>query len=94
MLLDAQSSRYSDFYDNISQLITQERQIFTLKSPFSHIFHNSSVSNLVVKNTSHPRPPPDVFPSDDLWELVGDCMNIDAKKRPNAAVVETRLWRM
>ncbi|KAK0243529.1 kinase-like domain-containing protein [Armillaria nabsnona] len=69
-------------------------EIFTLKSPFSHIFHNSSVSNLVVRNTSHPRPPPDVFPSDDLWELVGDCMNIDAKKRPNAAVVETRLWQM
>ncbi len=91
MLLDAQLSRYSYLFDDISRLITCKRQIFTLKMPFSHLHHTGSVSNLVVKNTSHPRPPRDEFPSDKLWMLVEDCMNFVAEKRPSAKAVETYL---
>ncbi|KAK0230048.1 kinase-like domain-containing protein [Armillaria fumosa] len=70
-------------------------EIFTLKSPFPHIFHNSSVSNLVVKKgTSHPRPPLDVLPSDKLWELVLNCMNFDPRERPSAKDVVVCLQRM
>ncbi|KAK0447531.1 kinase-like domain-containing protein [Armillaria borealis] len=69
-------------------------EIFTLKSPFSHLHHTSSVTNLVINNTSHPRPPRGVFPSDKLWKLVEDCMNIEAKIRPSATGVEARLRRM
>ncbi|KAK0230049.1 kinase-like domain-containing protein [Armillaria fumosa] len=66
-------------------------EIFTLQPPFPHIRNNTTVLKTVIKSTYHPRPPVDVFPSDELWALVEECMTWRRDGRPSATEVISRL---
>ncbi|PBK94140.1 kinase-like protein [Armillaria gallica] len=68
-------------------------EIFTLKPPFSHI-RPAAILYRIYSGERHPRPSLGVFPSDQLWNLVEQCMSLQPKERPTASDVKHILAHM
>ncbi|PBK94145.1 kinase-like protein, partial [Armillaria gallica] len=66
-------------------------EIFTLRTPFSHI-HRSAIVNAKLEGAPYPRPSPEEFPSSKLWSLVEECVVKDPTRRPNAKSIKQRLY--
>ncbi|KAK0190106.1 kinase-like domain-containing protein, partial [Armillaria mellea] len=70
-------------------------EIYTGKPPFSDLMHDSAVIYEVLVNQNQPpRPEAGIFPSDDLWSLVLQCLSYDPAKRPEAIFLFQELQRM
>ncbi len=77
----------------VATIFTRRIQIFTLKPPFSHI-QPHAILYRIYSGERHPRPSLSVFPSDQLWELVEQCMSLQPKERPTASNLKHVLAHM
>ncbi len=77
----------------VATIFTRRIQIFTLKPPFSHI-QPPAILYRIYSGERHPRPSLSVFPSDQLWELVEQCMSLQPKERPTASNLKHVLAHM
>ncbi|PBK90000.1 kinase-like protein [Armillaria gallica] len=60
-------------------------EIYTGKPPFSYLKHYSAIIHeVLVKRNLPPRPGRDIFPSDELWSLVLQCLSYNSVERPEA----------
>ncbi|KAF9053824.1 kinase-like protein, partial [Hymenopellis radicata] len=60
-------------------------EIYTGKPPFSDIHSDAAIIHEILTRCRMPsRPPEDVFPSEELWVLVQDCLAASATERPSA----------
>ncbi|PBK78446.1 kinase-like protein [Armillaria solidipes] len=66
-------------------------EVFTGEPPYSNIKHEAHVMHEVLGGNRPPRPPQDVFPHNELWSLVTDCLNTPPSKRPDARAVISRM---
>ncbi|KAK0441817.1 kinase-like domain-containing protein, partial [Armillaria borealis] len=62
-------------------------EVFTGAPPYSNIKHEAHVMHEVLGGNRPLRPPQDVFPHNELWSLVTDCLNTPPSKRPDARAV-------
>ncbi|KAK0499296.1 kinase-like domain-containing protein [Armillaria luteobubalina] len=62
-------------------------EIFTLKPPFSHI-QPMAILYHIHSSKRHLRPCLNVFPSDQLWDLVEQCMSLQPKECLTASDVK------
>ncbi|KAK0228805.1 kinase-like domain-containing protein [Armillaria fumosa] len=66
-------------------------EIFTGEPPYSNIKHEAQVIHEVSAGKRPPRPPQEIFPYNELWSLVMDCLDTLPSKRPDARAVISRI---
>ncbi|KAK0503546.1 kinase-like domain-containing protein [Armillaria luteobubalina] len=66
-------------------------EVFTGEPPYSDIKHEAQVIHEVSAGKRPPKPSQDVFPYNELWSFVMDCLDSQPSKRPDARAVISRM---